>query len=120
MTAACVMWSSSGAIPPTGSVVTDHFVPLLHLQQTDDNAIVIADDYVNSCDVYDVDSSINNDAVRQTPPPSGQRSGDDAAVIENDAVDSCDVINSAENATSLVHRAPVALVLLPMQMPLHC
>ena len=69
--AACVMWSSSRAIPPTGSVVTDHFVPLLHLQQTDDNAIVIADDDVNSCDVYDTYSSINNDAVRQTPPPSG-------------------------------------------------
>ena len=48
------------------------------------------------------------------------RTGTHTAVIENDAVDSCDLINSAENATSLVHRAPVALVLLPLQMPLHC
>ena len=74
----------------------------MHLQQIDDNAIAIADNDVNSCDVYDVHSSINNDAVRQTPPSSGQRSGDDAAVIENDAVDRCDVINSAENVTPLM------------------
>ena len=49
-----------GCRTPQQGIVIDHFVSLLHLQQIDDNGIVIADDDVNSCDVYLVDSGVDS------------------------------------------------------------